>query len=57
MPIIHGFLKYSHLLRMTTSNGRVLNSYEPDLETDDIYLFDFNTSHNERVSKVHLVTL
>ncbi len=51
-PIIHGFSEILSTPNNTnTSNGRILPLYETDMVTDDIYLFDFKTQRNERVSK------
>ena len=51
-PIIHGFSEIlSTPNNSNTSNGRILPLYETDMVTDDIYLFDFKTQRNQRVSK------
>ena len=50
-PVIHGFSELSPGMNTTAAgNGRPLFQFQPDVLTDDIYLYDHDTTRNQRIS-------
>ncbi len=50
--VIYGFSEIlSGTTTVSTAGGRRVFDVQIDMESDDVYLFDFNTSRNQRVSR------